>query len=115
MQIPLPVVAALSVHAVRAGRTGVKCGFCILRTAPLVQRRTLCTRGRNRAAAAAGGLSPRAKSIKVLTATAVSTMAGKAHAVAGVYPMASIRSRRARKLTENAPAPMVAKAVTAHR
>ena len=61
------------------------------------------------------GLSPSARSIKVLTATAVSTMAGKAHAVAGVYPMASIRSRRATKLTANAPAPMVAVALTAQK
>ena len=44
----------------------------------------------------------------VLTATAVSMMAGKAHAVVELYPMASIRSRSARKLTANAPAPMAA-------
>ena len=40
---------------------------------------------------------------------------GKAHAVAGVYPMASIRSRSARKLTANAPAPMAAVALTAQQ
>ena len=58
------------------------------------------------------GLSPSATSIKVLTATAVSMIAGKIHAVAEPYPMTRIRSRSARKLTANAPAPMAATALT---
>ena len=48
------------------------------------------------------GLSPSATSIRVLTATAVSMIAGKIHAVAELYPMTRIRSRSARKLTANA-------------
>jgi hypothetical protein len=59
------------------------------------------------------GLSPSATSIIVLTATAVSMIAGKAHAVSALYPMASMRSRSARKLTANAPAPMAVVAPTA--
>lgn len=43
------------------------------------------------------GLSPSATSIRVLTATAVSMIAGKIHAVAELYPMTRIRSRSARK------------------
>jgi len=61
------------------------------------------------------GLSPSATSIMVLTATAVSMIAGKIHAVAELYPMTRIRSRSARKLTENAPVPMTAVAVTAQQ
>jgi len=51
----------------------------------------------------------------VLTATAVSMIAGKIHAVAELYPTARIRSRSARKLAANAPAPMAATALTAQR
>ncbi len=47
------------------------------------------------------GLSPSATSIRVLTATAVSMIVGKIHAVAELYPMTRIRSLSARKLTEN--------------
>jgi len=39
------------------------------------------------------GLSPSATSIRVLTATAISMIAGNIHAVAELYPMARIRSR----------------------
>jgi hypothetical protein len=46
------------------------------------------------------GLSPSATSIRVLTATAVSMIVGKIHAVAELYPMTRIRSLSARKLTE---------------
>jgi hypothetical protein len=46
------------------------------------------------------GLSPSATSIRVLTPTATSMIAGKMHAVAELYPMARIRSRSAGKLTE---------------
>ena len=49
----------------------------------------------------------------VLTATAVSMIAGKIQAVVLLYPMACIRSRSARKLTANAPTPMAATALTA--
>jgi hypothetical protein len=51
----------------------------------------------------------------VLTATAVSMIAGKTDAVAELYPMARIRSRSARKLTANAPTPMAATAATAQQ
>ena len=61
------------------------------------------------------GLSPSATSIRVLTATAVSMIAGKIHAVVALYPMACIRSRSARKLTANAPTPMTAVAPTAQQ
>jgi hypothetical protein len=50
-------------------------------------------------------LSPSATSIIVLTATVVSVIAGKIHAVPALYPIASMRSRNARKLTANAPTP----------
>jgi hypothetical protein len=61
------------------------------------------------------GLSPSATGIRVLTATAVSMIAGKTHAVALLYPITRIRSRSARKLTAKAPMPMAATAVTAQR
>jgi hypothetical protein len=61
------------------------------------------------------GLSPSATSIRVLTATAVSMIAGNIHAVAEPYPIASIRSRSARKLTANALTPMAATVLTAQR
>jgi hypothetical protein len=54
------------------------------------------------------GLSPTATNIRVLTATVVSTITGKTHAVAGLYPMACIRSCSARKLSTKAPIPMAA-------
>jgi hypothetical protein len=58
------------------------------------------------------GLCPSANSIKVLMATVVSTM-GKTNAVAALYSMARIKSRRTMKLTPNAPTPMSAVAPTA--
>ena len=61
------------------------------------------------------GLSPSATSIMVLTATAVSMIAGKIHAHAGGVPVWISRSRRARKLSMNAPAPMTATAAIAQR
>jgi hypothetical protein len=51
----------------------------------------------------------------VLTATAVSMIAGKIHAVAGLYPITCIKSRSARKLNANAPTPMAATALTAQQ
>jgi hypothetical protein len=51
----------------------------------------------------------------VLTATAVSMIAGKIQAISELYPIACIRSRNARKLTANAPTPMAATALTAQQ
>ena len=58
---------------------------------------------------------PRTDETPLLPTKRVNLIAGKAHAVAGLYPMASIRSRSDTKLTENAPAPMAPTAHTAHR
>ena len=96
------------------GATGVTSRFCTLRRklgrrSLLVLADTVTVRGRR------AGLSPSATSMRVLTATAVSMIAGKTHAVAELYPMACIRSRSARKLTANAPTPMAATAATAQR
>jgi hypothetical protein len=51
----------------------------------------------------------------VLTATAVSMITGKIAAHAGDVPVSISRSRRARKLSMNAPAPMAATALTAQQ
>ena len=59
------------------------------------------------------GLSPSATNIRVLTATAVSMIAGNIHAHAGGVPVWISRSRRVRKLSMNAPAPMTATAAIA--
>jgi hypothetical protein len=74
---------------VRGCTNGRIVGFCVLANVVTVRARR-------------AGLSPSATSIMVLTATAVSIIAGKIHAVAELYPMARIRSRSVRKLTGSA-------------
>jgi len=82
-----PRVVANGVASAFALCTGVCAALCTVVVCVL-------TRGGRRA-----GLSPSATSIMVLTATAVSMIAGKTQAVAEPYPMTSIRSRSAKKLT----------------
>ena len=113
MQSAVRAFRAPAARRALVGATGVTVRFAPAAQGCAVE--SSCIGGSGHGAGRRAGLSPSATSIRVLTATAVSMIAGKIHAVAELYPMARIRSRSARKLTANAPTPMAATALTDQR
>jgi hypothetical protein len=80
-----------------------------------VHRWTLCIGGRGTGAGPLCWLVPESNEHQGADGHCRVDDRGEIHAVAELYPMTRIRSRSAKKLTENAPTPMAATALTAQQ